>query len=49
MSEGRIWSSCGTRSGGHDDDQPIFPGSFFQDSDWSLDDLEHFKEIGKGK
>ena len=31
------------------DDQPRFPRSFFQESEWRISDFDHFKEIGKGK
>jgi hypothetical protein len=32
-----------------DDDQPQFPANLFQSSTWSLQDLKHLEEIGKGK
>ncbi|KAG7666755.1 hypothetical protein Ndes2437B_g08469 [Nannochloris sp. 'desiccata'] len=32
-----------------DDDQPQFPANLFQSSTWSLHDLKHLEEIGKGK
>jgi hypothetical protein len=31
------------------DDQPTFPPNLFQSSNWSLQDLKHLKEVGKGK
>lgn len=33
----------------NDDDQPYFPADLFQNSTWSLRDLKHIEEIGKGK
>ena len=32
-----------------EDDQPTFPPNLFQSSNWSLHDLKHLKEVGKGK
>jgi hypothetical protein len=32
-----------------DDDQPHFPPDLFTASQWSLKDLKHIEEIGKGK
>ena len=31
------------------DDQPTFPPNLFQASKWTLQDLKHLKEVGKGK